>query len=55
VITPECDSVSCTDITLHTNKVNITLQGVNHLVNEMFDKITAFRRNPQMYKLCKHI
>jgi len=33
VITSEYDFVSYTDIILHTNRVNITLQGVSEMFN----------------------
>jgi hypothetical protein len=41
----------CADNTQHLNELNITLQERNHLVNEMFYKITAFEKNLRLWKL----
>jgi hypothetical protein len=40
-----CDLEVCTDTTQHLNELNITLQERNHLVSEMFDRITAFEKH----------
>jgi hypothetical protein len=46
-----CDFAFCIKITRHINELNINLQEASHLMNEMFDKITAFERKLRLLKL----
>jgi hypothetical protein len=46
-----CDFALSTDITQHKTELNITPQTANHLVNEMFQKITVFQMKFQLWEL----
>jgi len=46
-----CDFVICIGITQHMKELNINLQGANHLINKMFDKITVLDRRLQLWEL----
>jgi hypothetical protein len=45
------DFAICFDITQHMNELNIGQQGGNHLLNEMFDRMTAFERKLSLWAL----
>lgn len=46
-----CDFALSTDITQHKTELNITPQTANHLVNELFQKITVFQMKFQLWEL----
>lgn len=39
------------DITEYMNELNISIQGMNRVVNEIFGKITAFKRSLRLWEL----
>jgi thermostable 8-oxoguanine DNA glycosylase len=45
-----CELAFCIDVTQHTNELDINIQEANHLVNEMFDKITVFERKLRLWE-----
>jgi hypothetical protein len=45
-----CNFVFLIYSTNHTNELNINLQGANHLVNEVFDKIMTFMMKLQLWE-----
>jgi len=46
-----CDFAFCIEITQYTNEVKVNLLGVNHLIYEIFDRITAFERKSGLWEL----
>jgi hypothetical protein len=46
-----CSFAFCADIGQLMNQMNINLEGSNHLLSEMFKKVTAFERNLRVQEL----
>lgn len=44
-----CDLAFLTDMSEHMRRLNKTLQGTNSLVCELYDKISGFQKNVQLY------